>query len=270
MFFKQGRKLFILIIVLLLLFISNEYLVKNFLQNWLYGFGRKTSLFSQDKLLLSSKLSRSFLNFSSVAEENEELHRQNDLLLEGLASVERLQRENQNLRDQLAVGKREAANLIMARIFSLNRGRLASTLLIDKGKQDGVGKSMAVVKGGNVLVGTVAEAFENSSLVILLDDPRSKVSVKIGKSGVLAAAGGFLAEKSAGGGGLIALELITGKEIVQERDLVVTSGLDGLPESLTVARIVKIGQSAGGLFRSVRAELIFDPIVQPDLFVISR
>jgi rod shape-determining protein MreC len=152
----------------------------------------------------------------------------------------------------------------MVKIFSVERSGLSYTLLIDKGAKDGVQKSTAVVAGGNILAGVIGEVFYNSSRVILLNDMRSSISVRIGNSDIIGEAKGVSSDKK------IALDFVTNQDLVQEGDLVLSNGLDNLPESLILGHISKVELKGGSLFKKVEADIMFDLSMGPNLFVILK
>ena len=155
------------------------------------------------------------------------------------------------------------SQLLIVEIFSVQRNGLYSTALINKGKADGIEKSMAVITSGNILVGAISEVFDNSALVLLVDDPRSIISIRFQGSNILAEARGDLQNG-------LKINEVTYQEEIKEGDMIVTSGLDGLKESLLVGRVSKVKPGSGGLFREVVAKPLFDLSLGSDLFVILK
>jgi rod shape-determining protein MreC len=112
-------------------------------------------------------------------------------------------------------------------------------------------------------VGVVNEVFDNSAFILLLDDPRSTVSVRFQGSNVLAEARGDLQNN-------LKINEVTYKEEIKEGDMIVTSGLDGLKESLLVGRVSEVKPGSGGLFRKVAAKPMFDLSLGSELFVVLK
>ena len=83
------------------------------------------------------------------------------------------------MRRQLGITSRTPGLIGVAHVFNLQRNLLVSTLLIDQGKSEGVEVGMTVVAGGNILIGKITEVFEHSSRVMIADDPRAVISVRI-------------------------------------------------------------------------------------------
>jgi rod shape-determining protein MreC len=255
-----SRVLIIAVVLLVVIFFNNRFL-GNFIQNVFYKISAKPGQFLTSKLQIFSRYSAGFLKTKSVIADNARLKGENEALLSQLAELENLQRENQFLRGELGVAKSLNSKLLLARIFNIQKSAQSSTILINKGKSDGVKKSMAVITSGNILVGIVDQVFDTTSLILTVDDPRAKINGRIQGSNTLVSTSGGL-------GGNLVLNLITNQEDVKEGDTIVTNGLDGLPQSLPIAKVTKVEVTGGSLFKKVEAKAIFDPALGSDLFVI--
>jgi rod shape-determining protein MreC len=260
---KNLRKISLVLFIVLGVVFLNKYILNNFLQVAFYHLATKPGVFLTRELNKLSKYAASFLNTGAIIRENNELKEENRALLGHIAELEGLGRENEFLRNELKVAPRLGSRLLIADIFSIQKNALSSTALINKGKADGVKESMAVITSGNILVGVVNEVFDNSALILLLDDPRSTVSVRFQGSNVLAEARGDLQNN-------LKINEVTYKEEIKEGDMIVTSGLDGLKESLLVGRVSEVKPGSGGLFRKVAAKPMFDLSLGSELFVVLK
>lgn len=260
---KNLRKILLIVFIVMGVIFLNNYVLDNFLQNEFYRAVSKPGIFLSEALGKISKYSVSFFNRRAVVRENDELKKENNVLLGHIAELEGLKRENDFLRNELKVAPRLDSQLLLVEIFSVQKNGLFSTALINKGRADGVEKSMAVITSGNILVGRVNEVFENSALVLLIDDPRSVVSVRFQGSNIIAEAKGDLQNG-------LKINEVTYQEEIKESDMIVTSGLDGLKESLLVGRVSGVKPGSGGLFREVIAKPLFDLSLGSDLFVILQ
>lgn len=258
---KLFSRISIVAVAMFGLIFLNSYFLGNFFQNLFYRISDKPGQFLTARLQRFSRYARGFLNAKEIIQNNAKLKEENETLLGRTAELENLKRENQFLRTELGVSKKLNSKLLLARIFNIQKTPLSSTILINKGRLDGVKKSMAVITAGNIMAGIVDQVFDNTSRILSLDDPRAKINARIQESNMLVSTAGKL-------GGNLMLELITNQEDVKESDLVITSGLDGLPESLPMAKITKIESGKGNLFKKVEAKAIFDPSLGSDLFVI--
>lgn len=258
---------FLVSIAVSAILLINKYLFVDFWTDGLYMIFNKPGVFLVDNLGkaadFSAKVFYSSFQISKITAENEDLKTENLKLLSEVARLKKSEQENDLLRKQLTIPVEDQRQLLAAKVFSLNQNSAASTLLINKGTKDHAEKSMAVIAPGNVLIGALNRVFNDYSEVLLLDDPRSTASVKIGDAGIIANARGV-------GHGQVSLELVTNNESVSQNDLVVTSGLDNLPEVLLLGKISNVGLKGGNLFKTVTAGLFDYPVTNPNLFVILR
>jgi rod shape-determining protein MreC len=239
----------------------NRFVARGSISNFVYSVYRVPGSYVTRRF---TQVGRYFKDLFSVAEirpENDKLKNENIDLLEKTAEIDELRRENESLRNQLNVSSRKKHDLLIADAFGLERSGISSTMIIDKGSTDGVKESMAVVAGGNVLAGVVQEVFSGYSKVRLLDDPRSEISVRIGDSQVVGGAKGLV-------GAGIFLDFVTNKDLINVGDLIITSGIDKLPESLLVGKISDVDLRGGNLFKKVNANLLFNISMTQKVFVI--
>jgi rod shape-determining protein MreC len=241
----------------------NNLVLDNFVQNLFYKLAAGSGYFLTKGLTGTSRLGKGFLSGKAVVDENKKLQEENGFLLGRVAEIDGLKRENEFLRNELKVAPRLENRLLLTQIFSIQKNAGASTALINKGKTDGVGKSMAVITGGNILVGIVDQTFDDSALVLLLDDPRSLISIRIQGSNILAQTKGRL-------DGSFGVDLVTHEEEIKKDDLIVTSGLDGLAESLVVGKISEVSSDSAGLFKEITGRPLFDLSLGSGVFVILQ
>lgn len=246
----------------------NRYLFVDFLTNGVYGLFNKPGLFLTQKFGETANFLDEFLSsgfkISKIIAENNNLKTQNLELISEIAKIKQTEEENTSLKAQLGLPPKNQHQLLSVKVFSLNQSNLTSTILINRGSADGIKKSMAVIAAGNVLVGVVQEVYNDYSLAFLLDDPRSIVSVKIGGNNIIANVRGVKSY------GKVFLDLITNSELVNKDDLIVTSGLDNLGESLLVGRIDNVNLQGGNLFKGVTGKLLYYPLTNPNLFILLK
>jgi rod shape-determining protein MreC len=260
---KNLRKILLIVFIVAGVVFFNNSVGDNFLQNLFYRLAAKPGVLLAKGLAELSRYSKGLLNAGGIVDENRKLREENQVLLGSVAETEGLRRENDFLRSELGVVSKLESRLLMADVFSIQRTPLSSTALINKGRKDGVGERMALVARGSAFAGVVDEAFENSARVMLLDDPRLTVSVRVQGTDIIA-------ETRGESGGKFRVNLVTHREEIGENDTLVTSGLDGLKEALPVGRVSEAGSSGGGLFRKITGEPFFDLSVGSAVFVILR
>jgi len=187
-----------------------------------------------------SPISRTIYS-SSVSLKNVQAMTEESLLAckNDTANLKALQEENAELRRQLDFFKANNYTHIGAEVIGRNIEPLGSTLVVNRGLRDGVKEGNAVVISSGVLIGKVAKAEEESSLVRLLNDNQSKVAATIlnhDKSlGVIE--GGY--------GISVRMNFIPQQEDVRVGDLIITSGLEtGMPRGLLIGNVAAVEKEA--------------------------
>lgn len=160
--------------------------------------------------------------------------------------VQKLQeagRENDRLRALMDLKEAMVGGTVAARVIGNNSRGLSHTILIDRGSASGIRPNMAVVAAEGV-VGRVWVVSKHVSKIQLLTDAAAGTAVLLQRTRVQ---GILLGD----GSELGSLEYVAALEDVQEKDLLVTSGLDGIyPKGLPVGRVAEVGP-ASGLLKAV-------------------
>jgi rod shape-determining protein MreC len=141
-----------------------------------------------------------------------------------------------------------AADVIGGDANSLLR---SSTIILNKGARDGVAAGMPVVTGEG-LVGRVTRVSASAAQVLLITSPASSVSARIQTTRI---AGSVRGDVNAA----LSMDLIPLGSLVQEGDIVITSGLGGnFPADITIGQVSSVRQEE--LFQSaqVRSLVNFD------------
>lgn len=193
---------------------------------------------------------RHYLWLRGVAEENERLRLEIARLQAELVEAREHELEYERLARLLKVAKGIDAPKIAAKIVGRPLGGWQGLVIIDKGERDGVFPEMPVVtytpRGPGALVGQVVASVAHYAKVLLITDPSSAVDVFIQRSRQR----GLLRGQ---GENRCILDYVPAEADVREKDIVVTSGLDGIyPKGILVGQVVKIypGREKG-LFRLV-------------------
>jgi rod shape-determining protein MreC len=154
---------------------------------------------------------------------------------------------NQRLRALLNFKKSIATPLLPAQLVAFDPSGWFQTILIDKGRNDGVVKDMAVVSAEG-LVGRVIGASNHHAKVLLILDGNSAVDAFIQRSrarGVLVGLGRELC----------ILKYVQRNEDVQVGDKVISSGMGGVfPKGLLVGTVQEVVRGSSGLFQRVEVE----------------
>jgi rod shape-determining protein MreC len=182
---------------------------------------------------------RRFQDHFTVYEENQRLREENARLLQWQGVAQRLETENEELRQMLHFTPRGVRGYITGRVIANSGGAFLRNVLIDVGERQGVERGQAAL-GGEGVVGRVTEVGSRASRVLLLTDLNSRVPVVLEDTRERAVLAGdntswprllYLPEKSA----------------VRVGDHVVTAGSGGIfPPGLPVGAVSSID---GGVVR---------------------
>ncbi len=129
---------------------------------------------------------------------------------------------------------------LFCRIIGRDPSHWNETVLLDKGKRDGVESDMAIV-GAKGLVGRIVEVDGRWSKALLLTDSDSKVGAILERS----RESGLLTGNSRG---LLVLEYLSPGADVREGDKVLTAGFGNIfPKGLLIGEVVGFGRREGDL-----------------------
>ncbi len=194
---------------------------------------------------------RHYIWLRGVAEENERLRLEVARLRAELIQAREHELEYERLVRLLKVAKSFRGRAVAAHIVGRPLGGRQGLVVIDKGQAEGVFPEMPVVavtaqQGIGALVGQVVGVTKHYAKVLLITDPASAVDVFVQRSRQRAVLRGA-------GEGKCILDYVPAEADVREKDLVITSGLDGIyPKGILVGQVVRIlpGREKG-LFRNI-------------------
>jgi len=180
-----------------------------------------------------------------AARENERLKQEMDRLRLENSIAGELLGENERLRDLLGFKKLPPLSSVAVQIIAKDASPSSRTITLNKGSGDGVVKDRAVISAGGV-VGKVQASLPGSAKVILLTDPGSTIAVRVQRNREEGLLEGKLER--------CALKYVSYYADIQEGDLLVTSGLDGIfPKGLPVATVVSVSKHEATAFQTVLA-----------------
>ncbi len=189
--------------------------------------------------------------FSTVSEaqlESERLRRERIETAQLTSQAEQLLRENQQLRELLALKQRQVTDAVVTEVLFEQRDGFRHHLVIDRGRAHGLEAGMPVIDDGGV-VGQVVRVGMLNAEVRLITDRDMTLSVQSARSGLTAIAFGGEAP------GRLGLRFLAPDVDLQPGDVLVTSGLDGVyPPGLPVATIATVDRQASGGFARIVAE----------------
>ena len=185
-----------------------------------------------------------FSSLSQLEEENTRLKRAQLTSAETILRTKQLEAENERLRKLLDVRDRQKVNGRVAQIVYAARDPFSRRVVVDKGQQDKISAGQPVVDDAGV-VGQVTRVFPFVSEITLITDKDQAVPVQILRTGQRSVVFGL-------GNGQLELRYLPANADVQNGDLLITSGLDGIfPRGLPVARVVHIERDTSYSFARI-------------------
>jgi rod shape-determining protein MreC len=158
--------------------------------------------------------------------------------------------ENGRLREALAFKKLNPPASVAAQVIGRDASPSSSTVTVNKGSLAGLDRDLAVITPDGV-VGRVQAVLPGTARVQLLTDPGSTIAVRVQRNREEGLLEGKLDR--------CALKYVSFYIDIQEGDLLVTSGLDGVyPKGLPVAKVTKVRKHEASSFQTVYA----DPVVR--------
>lgn len=179
------------------------------------------------------------------------------MLLEKLQNKQRLHElqtlkiENEKLRKLMNVGNTlQVKRAILSEVVSDARDPFSRKIIIGKGSIQGIREGMPVIDELG-LMGQVTRTFPSRAEVSLITDKEQIVPVESLRNGLRSVAYGGL------NGGLLELRFMATNSEIENNDLLVTSGLDGVyPRGIPVARVMRVERNSRYSFASIFCEPI--------------
>lgn len=215
-----------------------------------------TALYPAQKIAsLPVEWSRAAVEYVSTVDtlqaENQELIREQIQDKQRLHELETLKLENDKLRKLVNVGNTlKVKRSILSEIVSDARDPFSRKIIIGKGSIQGVKEGMPVIDELGLL-GQVTRTFPSRAEVSLITDKEQIVPVENLRNGIRSVAYGGL------DGGLLELRFMAANADIDDNDLLVTSGLDGVyPRGIPVARVIRVERNSRYAFASIFCEPI--------------
>lgn len=195
--------------------------------------------------------------------QNENFRKQNDFLKQKILTMEELRLENRRLEKLLSLTEKAPFTVIAARVIGHSPDNWASMIIIDKGRNNGIRKSMVVINYLG-LVGRVIETAESVSKVILINDPNFSVSAINERSRQEGLVSGTL-------GDTLIMRYLPKEADIKPQDIILTSGLTPLfPKSLLIGRVVDVGEEFSGLARYAIIKPAVDTSMLEEVLLIAQ
>ncbi len=189
-----------------------------------------------------------------LKEEIERLRLENAILKEEALATARLE-------EYLGFKRRSPLDLVAVRIIGRDPAGWSESVVIDKGRRDGVERGMGAITPDGV-AGRVVEVYRGSAKVLLIVDPNSAVDVMVQRTRVRGIAKGM-------GDGLMRLLYIPKDADVRPGDVVITSGLSGIfPKGLPVGVVTEVSEGDKTFFKYVEMEPMVDTNRLEELLIV--
>lgn len=188
-----------------------------------------------------------------------------DVLRLDQLDLTRTREENERLRRLLSFAQEPPGRQVVgARVIGVRLDPKGLQLVtIDRGSGDGVGLMMPVVVAQGV-VGRVHALTGGTADVLLLSDRNSSIAVRVDRSRARANVRGT------GSPDLCRLEYALRSDDMQEGDLLLTSGTDGVfPRGLPVGRLSGLKRSGQGLYQRADVAPIVDLTKLEEVLVLT-
>lgn len=186
-----------------------------------------------------------FTTLADIKSENDALKRQQTVDAHALQQGLLLQAENAQLRQMLDAKERLPVKSVMAEILYDTRDRFTRKIMLDRGSQHGVMRGQPVIDHVGV-VGQVTRVFPFSSEITLITDKDQVLPVQVVRNRLRSVAYGR------GYSNLLELQFQPSNVDIQEGDVLVTSGIDGIyPAGLAVATVTEVERKSDMFARIV-------------------
>ncbi|HZW23724.1 rod shape-determining protein MreC [Noviherbaspirillum sp.] len=195
-----------------------------------------------------------FSSLSAMQKENRGLKEQQITNGQTLQQVQQLTAENAHLRKLLSANERLAVKSVMTEILYDARDAFTRKIIVDRGTSHGVAQGQPVIDDVGV-VGQVTRVFPFTSEVTLLTDKDQAIPVQVVRSGLRSIAYGQ------GHSGALDLRFMPANADIQNGDVLVTSGIDGVyPAGLAVAKVTQVDRKSSDAF----ARIVCQPLAGID------
>lgn len=166
------------------------------------------------------------------------------------SSYEQARKENERLRRLLSINENTGFKTLGARVVARTPSFLSNVIYINRGSTDGIRLDAPVLSGDGIIGRTVLVS-RYQSQVQLITNPDASVGVMLERTrtpGVLKGSGDYLLD----------LNYIGNSEQVNNGDVVMTSGLDGIfPKGLAIGKVVD-SRKGNGVFRAIKVQPFMD------------
>lgn len=183
-------------------------------------------------------------SLSSVVKENAVLNKQVATLQQQQVQYDRLNSENQLLRDELKFKEQSKLDLESCTVLSIDPQGLSDAMILSCGLGQGIAEGQAVISHG-YLVGKIIQVGNYTSTALLISSAQSSIDAKLSKNdteGVV---------KGSFGSGMV-FDLVSQNADVSSGDLVVTAGINShIPKDILIGQVGSVLSGSNDLFKKM-------------------
>lgn len=191
------------------------------------------------------------------------LRKENELLKNQINSLNELYIENTRLKEILSLKQISPFQLAACKVIGRDPSNWASSIIVDKGRKDGIKKNQLVITAFGV-AGKVTEVGLSVSKITLVNDPDFNIPAVVRRSRQEGMVSGML-QKS------LTMRYIDYDADIIAGDTVVTSGFEGMyPKGIVIGRVIGFGRDATGLSRHAIIEPAVDVYRLEEVLVIIK
>ena len=210
-----------------------------------------------------ARVKADYVDLARVREENRQLRKSLEECRAARKQSTEALRENRRLRRLLGFRERYGLTTLAAEVVGKDPSLWFRTVIIDRGRTDGVRKGMPVVTAEGI-VGQVFAVSPNYAKVLLAIAPSSAIDVLLQKSrvrGILKGTGSLT----------FRLDYILKTVEVRVGDQVVTAGYSGIfPTGIPVGTVSKVVKKKRGMFQQIEVRPAVDFLTLEQVLVIEK
>lgn len=211
---------------------------------------------------MTDSLKSPFKKLALRDEDNRMLRNRIDELLLEKTKYQEAVLENKRLNELLGLRENQQNYIAAARVISRGTSRWSHTLVLDKGRKEGISRDMSAItpKG---FAGKLFNVTESYSQLLLLTDINFSAAVRLQESRKEGIISGTGTKKAI-------LKYVPHEEEIKTGDVVITSGLDQLfPQGIPVGFISKVDKQGTGHFQYIEVTPYVDGSKMEEVLIIK-
>jgi rod shape-determining protein MreC len=188
---------------------------------------------------------RHYFYLVTVSKQNDALRRRLEAVLEKNNALKEMELSHERMRELLGFQSSLTQHVVAAEVVGKDPSAWFKTVIINKGKGDGINRGMPVVTPGGI-AGLVTDVSKNFSKVLLVIDQNSAVDALTQNT----RARGIIKGDPAGD---LTFEYILRRHDINKGDVVISSGLDNVfPKGLRIGYVQDVFKPNAGIFQQVK------------------